>query len=311
MHERVQGYTDAVLEDLGGGVGAVTDELQAFASLLAGSSDLRSVLAGTTTPAPVRRAVLHELLAARVSLPALKLISFAVQGGPADAFLDDFAGIIAATIAKRDGMVALDEGPLGRVAAGERLEGYATAVLSVQDKRQLANIEDELFRFMRIVEANAELGAALSTPELPAAVREAVVRDLLAGRASAESGRLASYAARKGRPRDFLLLVQGLIERAAKEADLRIADVRSAVEMTAAERTRLAEVLTSFTGHPVEVRVRAQPDLLGGFVASVGDVLMDASLRHRLDQARDLLLALPALPGGPAPDRPDGDRKDF
>jgi F-type H+-transporting ATPase subunit delta len=306
VHERVRGYTDAVLEDLGRDLGTVASELTAFESLLAGSDELLSALADTTLAEAVRRTIIHELLGKRVSTPTLDLLTFAVQSGAAADFVEDTAGIVVAAAARAEGKVLLDEGPLGRTAAAERLEGYATAVLAAVKERQLGNIEDELFRFVRIVEGNDELRVALTTTELPAAFRQSIVSDLLSRRASAQSARLASYAARIGRPRDYPLLLEGLVERVAKEANRRVADVRSASDMTDAERVRLAGALARLTGYPVEVRVTPQPDLLGGFVAAVGDLVVDASLRHKLEKAKDLLAA-PAPPpsqaasGGGAP----------
>ena len=103
--------------------------------------------------------------------------------------------------------------------------------------------------------------------------------------------RLAAYAAGIGRPRDYPVLLEGLVQRVAEEADRQVADVRSAVEMTEAQRSRLAAALTRFAGYQVDVRVSTEPGLLGGFVASVGDTVFDASLRRRLEQARSLLFA--------------------
>jgi F-type H+-transporting ATPase subunit delta len=294
MDELVYGYTDAVLEDLGRDVGTVAAQLETFVQLLASSGDLKAALANSSLPLPVRRTVVEELLAKKVSPPTLQLLSFAVQSGAGADYVVDVAGIAAAAGAKRDGKVRLDEGPLGRSAATARLDGYATAVLGSVKERQLGNIEDELFRFMRIVDGNDDLRVALTTAQLRAQDRQAIVNDLLARRASSESQRLAAYAALVGRPRDYLLLLDGLVQRVAKEAHRRVADVKSATEMTEAERARLAAALTRFVGYPVQVRVTPQPDLLGGFVASVGDLVVDASLRHRLEQAKELL-------GAPAP----------
>ncbi len=238
MHERVAGYTDAVLEDLGTKVAAVADELAAFVVLLEQSDDLRFGLANSNVAVTARRAIIHELLGKKLSAPTVDLLSFAVQSGPAADYFQDVAGIAAAAAARRDGKVARDEGPLGRTAAGQRLEGYATAVLSgVRGERRLGEVEDELFRFMMTVRGNDELNAVLTTNEAPAHVRQAVVRDLLARRATPASGRLATYAAGIGRPRDYPLLLEELVQRVANEAHRQVADVRSAVEMTEGQRS--------------------------------------------------------------------------
>ena len=115
---------------------------------------------------------------------------------------------------------------------------------------------------------------------------------------------MATYAARVGRPRDFPVLLGALVDFVAKEANRRVADVRSAIEMTAQQRARLAAALTSFTGYPVDVRVTPEPQLLGGFVANIGDIVIDASLRHRLELAREALLEPGRVAGAAGPAAP-------
>lgn len=296
MQEKVLGYADAVLEDLGPAVAQAAAELEAFAGLLQASSELRGVLEGFAASVPERRSILRELLEGKVGTRVVDLVTFAVQSGPDADYAQDVAGVVGAAVAKRDGLVRLDEGPLGRTAAALRLDGYATAVLAGADRRRLGEVEDELFRFMRTVDANADLLGALTTSELPPALREGVVRDLLSPRASTESVRLACYAARIGRPRDYLVLLDALVERVASEAERRVADVRSALELTPSQRERLAAAISRYTGYQVEVRVTEEPWLLGGFVAYVGDTVVDASLRQRLRQAREVFLAPPGAP---------------
>jgi F-type H+-transporting ATPase subunit delta len=303
MRERVRGYADAVLETSPADVATIAAQLEGFSELLGSNSDLYWALTSPATPVPTRRAILQELLAGRVSAPVLELLSFALQNAGVDDFAEDVDGLVLAARAKRDGMVLLDEGPLGRLGATERLEGYATAVLApVQGERRLGDIEDELFRFMRIVEGNDDLRVAVTTSELSSAVRSSIVRDLLAKHARPESARLAVYATRVGRPRDFPLLLDALVEMVAKETNRRMADVRSAIELTGAQLKNLAAALAKFTGHAVDVRVTPEPQLLGGFVATVGDLVIDTSLRRRLEQASELLMQPPApAPAAPSP----------
>jgi F-type H+-transporting ATPase subunit delta len=300
VRERVRGYADAIFEASGSRVARIADELQGFYELLAGSTDLAWAMANPVTPVPTKRAIIKQLLGRKLSEPVIDLVNFVLQSGSGEEFAADIATLAAAGAALRDGMVLLDEGPLGRLGATDRLDGYASAVLSsVRGERQLGDIEDELFRFMRIVEGNEELRVALTTAELPATVRASVVTGLLVRRASQESARMATYAARVGRPRDFPALLGALVDLVAKEANRRVADVRSAIEMTPSQRARLTVALTNLTGYPVDVRATTDPQLLGGFVANIGDVVIDASLRHRLELAREALLEPGRAAGGP------------
>jgi F-type H+-transporting ATPase subunit delta len=305
VRERVRGYADAVLETSPADAGAIEAEIDGFSQLLAANTDLQWALTSPATAVPTRRAILQELLAGKVSAPVLDLLSFTLQSGGADDFTEDVTGLAVAARAKRDGMVLLDEGPLGRLSATERLEGYAASVLApVHGERRLGDLEDELFRFMRIVEGNDDLVVALTTSELSSDVRSSIVRDLLAQHARPESVRLATYATRVGRPRDFPLLLDALVEMVAQETNRRVADVRSAIELTAAQHKSLAAALSKFTGHAVDVRVTPEPQLLGGFVATVGDLVIDTSLRRRLEQASDLLIQPPAQTGDGSPSEP-------
>ncbi len=300
MRELVRGYADAIFEASASHIASIADELRGFNELLAESTDLAWAMENPVTPVPTKRAIVQQLLGKKLSGQVLDLVNFLLQSGSGDEFGSDIDSLASAAAARRDGMVLLDEGPLGRLAATERLDGYASAVLSsVRGERRLGDVEDELFRFMRIVEGNEELRVALTTAELPASVRASVVVGLLTRRASEESARMASYAARIGRPRDFPVLLGALVDLVAKEANRRVADVRCAIELSAQQRARLTAALTNFTGYPVDVRATADPKLLGGFVANIGDIVIDASLRHRVELAREALLEPGRATGGP------------
>ncbi len=180
MRERLRGYADAVLETSAADVATIAGQLQGFSDLLAGSVDLHWALASPATPLPAKRTILQQLLAKKVSTPVIDLLTFTLQNGGVDDFGEDVNALAVAANARRDGKVLLDEGPLGRIGATERLEGYATAVLApVRGERALGDIEDELFRFVRIVEGHDGLRAALTTGELSSEARATIARELL------------------------------------------------------------------------------------------------------------------------------------
>jgi F-type H+-transporting ATPase subunit delta len=303
VQERSRGYADAVLDGLKAkDLAEAAGQLRGFSDLLAGSDDLLAAFASPTTSAPTRRAIVQDLLEGKATAPVVALLGYVAYAGGGTDFGEDVATLAYMAESKTAGMVLLDGGPLGRTSSRQRLLGYADAVLApIGDENRLGNIEDELFRFMRTVEGNDDLLVALTTNELPVVVRHNLVTDLLGGRATTQTTRLAAYAVEVGRPRDYLELLAALVDQVAAEAKRRVADVRSAIDMTEAQRRRLAATLGRLTGTAVDVRVTVETNLLGGFVASVGDLVVDASLRRRLAQARDLLAAPAYSPDGGGP----------
>jgi F-type H+-transporting ATPase subunit delta len=70
---------------------------------------------------------------------------------------------------------------------------------------------------------------------------------------------------------------------------VRHARATTAVALTDAERRALAERLQGSTGHQVELETEVDPALLGGVVVQIGDRLIDASVRGRLEALRKTL----------------------
>ena len=93
-----------------------------------------------------------------------------------------------------------------------------------------------------------------------------------------------------GRPRDYEALLAHLVDRVAAESNRRLAEVR--VRRRARRRPpprSWPSALSRVAGHPVEVRVTVDPTVLGGFVATIGDTVVDGSTRHRLELLKDRL----------------------
>jgi F-type H+-transporting ATPase subunit delta len=170
----------------------------------------------------------------------------------------------------------------------QRIALYAEAFLTVITAEGHVNeVQDELFRFSRVVEGNDELRDALGDPHLPAARRQQICEDLLGGRASGTTVALVSLIVGNGRVRELPAIVERLLELTASSGDRHIAEVRSAVELTEDQKTRLAASLLAATGKEVDIVVVVDPSVLGGIVTQIGDTVIDGSVRHRLAQLRE------------------------
>lgn len=172
--------------------------------------------------------------------------------------------------------------------SSSRVEAYAHALLEVaRAEGHLAEVEDELFRFARTFDSSDELRLALGDPGLPAERRVAVVQDLLGGKALQASVALAQFVVAAGRAGELSEIVDRFVELSAAERRRAVAEVRSAIPLTAEQKEKLREALNHATGKEVEVKLVVDPTVLGGVVARIGDVVIDGSVRRRLDQLRE------------------------
>jgi F-type H+-transporting ATPase subunit delta len=172
--------------------------------------------------------------------------------------------------------------------SSDRVESYARAFIDVaRAEGRLNEVEDELFRFARVFASSDELRLALTDPQLPAVRKVAVIEDLLGHKALATSEALVLLVVIAGRAADLEAVVDRFVELAVAERDREVAEVRSAVPLTDGDVERLREALSRATKKNVEVKVVIDPEVLGGIVTRMGDLVIDGSVRHRLDQLRE------------------------
>jgi F-type H+-transporting ATPase subunit delta len=296
VNPALQGYLAAVTEQLAadGTLDQAASELSAVSALVDGSNELTLALDDGSVPVPARRAVLDDLLEGKVLPEVRRLVNRTVTVVPASeltAALHWLTHQSAALVARiADGEVDEDAPVLGRLASRNRVAGYAAAVFEMVESNEIEEIEDQLFRFARTVESNPPLRQALGDRDLPVSVRQGVVGDLLGDKVNPATIRLAAYAVKGGRARDIVGTLDALVAAAARARGWRVARVVSADEVADAQRRGLSEALARLTGSPVELQVTVDPNLLGGVVVQVGDLLVDGSARHRLDELEEHLL---------------------
>ena len=176
------------------------------------------------------------------------------------------------------------------MAATELIDGYAQAMFAVaRAEDALPAVEDELYAFGKALEQNTSLRESLTDAALPAENKKAVVRDLIGERANPVTVSLLGFVIDAGRAREIPRIVEELAQMASQDREHVLAEVRSAVELTAAQRDRLAQALSQATGRKVDVKVVVDPSVVGGVVARVGDEVFDGSIASRLEDAKQAL----------------------
>jgi F-type H+-transporting ATPase subunit delta len=148
------------------------------------------------------------------------------------------------------------------------------------------DLEDELFRFGRIVEARPALRDALSNDTLPDANKIALVAALLDGKATDSTVRLVNQVATRPRGRSPEDALAAYGDVAAQRRDRLVARVTTAIPLSDAEGERLGLALAGIYGHGVHLQIEIDAALVGGVVVQVGDEVLDGSVAGRLADAR-------------------------
>jgi F-type H+-transporting ATPase subunit delta len=174
--------------------------------------------------------------------------------------------------------------------AEDRINGYAAAFLEfARAEGELERVGDELFRIARTFEGSNELRDALTDPRLGSERKKGIIDDLLGDRSSPLTVNLINFVVAAGRASDLPAIADRLAEQAAAARNKAIAEVRSPFELDRKTMEKLAKALSEATGKDVEVKTIVDPSLIGGITARIGDLVVDGSVRHRLDELRETL----------------------
>lgn len=242
------------------GLTTLADELTSVAKLLLSESVLVRHLAQPSDDASAKVALVDRLLSGKVGDTALDLL---------------------------------------RTAASQRWSTESNLVDAIEHTARLAllkraetagevdEVEDQLFRFGRLLDAEPKLSALLSDYTAPIDGRVALLNKVLAGSAAANGTAAAlltqTVGLLRGERADEAVI--DLAELAVSRRGEVVAHVTAAADLTDAQRNRLSEVLTSIYGHPVSVQLHVDPELLGGLSITVGDEVIDGSISSRLAAA--------------------------
>ncbi len=176
------------------------------------------------------------------------------------------------------------------MASADRNDAYASALFEVaRAEGNLERVEAELYQVARAIDGSDELRSKLTDQVLPVELRQGIIEDLLGDRAQPVTKALVSFVVGSGRARDLPKIIDLMVHRSAEERSEVVAEVRSAIPLDDDQQQRLATALSARTGQRVSVQVTVDPSILGGIVATIGDTVIDGSIRRRLEQLRESL----------------------
>jgi F-type H+-transporting ATPase subunit delta len=240
----------------------LSDELFGLLDVLVAERVLRRHLADPGTPEDARTGLVRTVFTGKVGEPAVNTL----------------VGLAASRWSE----------PLDLLEALESL-ARRTGLTRAERDDALEDVEDELFRFSRILDAQPQLRELLTDTKAPVDRRVELLERLVADKVTPVTRQLLEQAVRVPRGRSLELVVAKLAELSAAMRGRSVAQVVAAAPLSDEQESRLAQALSSIFGRAVSVQVELDPDLLGGLVIRVGDEVIDGSIAARLAKARQQL----------------------
>ncbi|GGV43221.1 ATP synthase subunit delta [Streptomyces longisporoflavus] len=249
---------DALIDNTSVDVRQLADELASVTALFNREVSLRRVLTDPSQSGEAKAELAGRLLAGQVGGETADLV----------------AGLVRSRWSQsRDLVDAL-----------EQLTNLAD-LTSAQKAGALDDVEDELFRFGRIVASNTGLRSALTDRAASGAAKGELLRSLLGGRTNEVTERLVERLVTAPRGRSLEGGLESLSKLAADRRDRMVAVVTSAVPLSDRQKQRLGDALAKIYGRQMHLNLEVDPAVLGGITVQVGDEIINGSIADRLEDA--------------------------
>jgi F-type H+-transporting ATPase subunit delta len=238
------------------------DDLFAMATTLDARHGMRRALTEPAVPAEAKSNLLRTLAHGKISDPAFQVVDTAVRHRWSEG---------------RDLADALEHASVSAFVAAADAQGH------------LDDLEDNLFRFSRVVEAHPELREVLSEQSASLEGKQKLVQALVDDKVSGPTERLLSQAV-AGRRRNLTTTLAMYQKVAAERRDRLVATVWVAAPLDEQRKERLAAALSAQYSHDVHLNVIVEPEVLGGVRVAIGDDVIDSTIENRLVQAHRRLV---------------------
>jgi F-type H+-transporting ATPase subunit delta len=170
---------------------------------------------------------------------------------------------------------------------------YATALADVALEQGAAEaVKKQLEDFGAAYAESTELRSVLSSPAVERTAKRGVIEKLAARLGASRIVRNFLFVVVDNQRTHLLPEILQTFEDVIRQRQgVAEAEVTSAAELTAPQKTQLQQTLERLTGRKIQAKYSLDPALLGGAVVRIGDTIYDGSVRNRLNQMRARLAA--------------------
>lgn len=161
---------------------------------------------------------------------------------------------------------------------------YASALMALtNEQKKPAAVSDDLFTVMNAVDTSRELRNVLASPVISKEKKRAVLRSVFEKKVSGVILQYLDAMVIKGRENMLHdILKQYFILRDEEQGIVRV-QVKTSTEFSPKQENDLQKHIEAMTKKKAVLTFTVDPGLKGGFIARIGDTVLDGSIKRQLE----------------------------
>lgn len=169
---------------------------------------------------------------------------------------------------------------------------YALSFLdNAIEKKNLSSVTEDFELVDKTLDANSILVKTISSPVIKPNVKISILAEVFESRVTKDSILFLKFLVEKNRENILHQIVKSFLKLKDEHLGIINVEVKSAFEFTDAQSEQLKRKLENQFKKTINLSFTIDSNLIGGFVAKIGDTVFDASLSHQLDLLKKQLLA--------------------
>jgi len=168
---------------------------------------------------------------------------------------------------------------------------YATSLLEDSvEKNKLEVITSNMILLSDTLKDNTKLQLALESPVIKPEIKASILKEIFKDVFDEDTFKFIDFVIEKKRENLLHTIATRFLELKDEHLGEAQVSVKTVYEFSKEQKKALTENLEKTLNKKVRLTFTIDEDLIGGFVAKVGDTLFDASLQHQLDLLKNQLL---------------------
>ena len=168
---------------------------------------------------------------------------------------------------------------------------YATALLKFSEENNtFKKVAEDMEFVFNTFKSSRELRLFIVKPIISQDKKTQILQEIFEKHISKSVLEFLEFMIKKGRDEIIFDTLKRFLELKNSKLNIVNITVTSASELVDIQKNHLVEQLSEYTKKKVKVEYKINKSILGGFIAKIGDTVLDASVSHQLDLLRKKLL---------------------